>query len=126
MRFRLFPRNAGATARHPLTQLRIELLESRVLPSLAPHLLKDINLQPVSSSPANITVVGRIAYFTANDTVHGVELWQTDGTAAGTVLVKDIIPGPSSSYLRDLTNVNGTLFFQANDNVHGRELWRSN
>ena len=32
-------------------------------------------------------------FFTANDGSGGTELWKSDGTAAGTVLVKDICPG---------------------------------
>src|SRR5207248_1354608 len=64
-------------------------------------------------------------FFAANDGVHGTELWTSDGTAAGTVLVKDINPGSSSSYPYSLTAVNGKLFFTANDGVHGQELWRS-
>ncbi len=42
---------------------------------------------------------------------HGVELWKSDGTAAGTVMVKDIAPLATSSSPGDLTNVNGTLYF---------------
>ena len=56
---------------------------------------------------------------------HGSELWKTDGTAAGTVLVKDIRSGASGSYPHNLTNVNGTLFFTANDGTNGYELWKS-
>ncbi len=61
----------------------------------------------------------------ANDGTSGIELWKSDGTAAGTVLVKDIRPGIFNSNPLSLTNVNGTLFFAANDGVTGFELWKS-
>jgi ELWxxDGT repeat protein len=38
-------------------------------------------------------------FFTAFDGVNGAELWKSDGTAAGTVLVRDIRAGSSSSNL---------------------------
>jgi len=37
---------------------------------------------------------GRV-FFPADDGVHGVELWSTDGTAPGTSLVGDFAPGPA-------------------------------
>jgi ELWxxDGT repeat protein len=55
----------------------------------------------------------------------GVELWRTDGTNEGTVLVKDIAPGPDSSLPQDLIDGNGVLYFKADDDVHGFELWTS-
>ena len=64
-------------------------------------------------------------FFTANDGTTGEELWKSDGTAAGTVLVKDINPGSASSYPSNLTNVNGTLFFTANDGTGSAKLWKS-
>ncbi|NCQ87286.1 MAG: hypothetical protein GPJ00_24105, partial [Microcystis aeruginosa W13-18] len=64
-------------------------------------------------------------FFTADDSVNGTELWKSDGTAAGTVLVKDINPGSSSSNLQNLTVVGSTLFFSAYDGVNGTELWQS-
>ena len=41
------------------------------------------------------------------------ELWKSDGTASGTVMVKDIYSGSSSSYPYYLTAVGNTLYFQA-------------
>jgi ELWxxDGT repeat protein len=55
---------------------------------------------------------------------NGVELWESDDTAADTVLVTNISPGgglnPAS-----LTNADGILFFTAADGVHGSELWEA-
>jgi ELWxxDGT repeat protein len=64
-------------------------------------------------------------FFAAYDATHGGELWKSDGTAAGTVVVKDINPGSASSSPGNLTNVNGTLFFAAVDATTGYELWKS-
>ena len=41
--------------------------------------------------------VNNTLYFSADDGSHGQELWQSDGTDAGTSLVKDIRPGADSS-----------------------------
>ena len=45
------------------------------------------------SYPYSLTNVNGTLFFTADDSVHGDELWKSNGTAAGTVLVKDINPG---------------------------------
>lgn len=71
------------------------------------------------------TAINGILYFTANDGLHGRELWKTNGTPEGTVLVKDIMPGAQSSDLNYLTAVAGVLCFRADDGVHGYELWAS-
>jgi ELWxxDGT repeat protein len=85
-----------------------------------------------SSNPHQFTSVNGILFFTATTPDLGEELWKTDGTAAGTVLVKDIDIDDDRESLHEkgshpifLTNVNGTLFFTADDGVHGRELWKS-
>ena len=85
---------------------------------------------PLSSSPRELTAVGNRLYFSADDGVTGRELWRSNGTTAGTVLVKDIRPGnsdgdPLGSDPEHLTAVDGSLFFAARDDEHGVELWKS-
>jgi ELWxxDGT repeat protein len=74
---------------------------------------------------ASFTQVGDLLFFVANDFEHGTELWRTDGTAGGTILLRDIVQGTNSSEPSILTAANGLLFFTARDAEHGRELWRS-
>src|SRR5205085_2313751 len=93
-------------------------------------LVKDINPGsaygfPSTSSPSSLTAVGGTLFFAANDGTNGKELWKSDGTPAGTVLVKDINPGSADSYPNGLTAVGGTLYFAADDGVHAQELWSS-
>ena len=78
--------------------------------------------------PDRLFALGATTFFSANDGIHGFELWRTDGTAAGTVMVKDINPGPGDSVYSNpyFQNLNGTLFFSATDGTDGSELWRSN
>jgi ELWxxDGT repeat protein len=85
-----------------------------------PFLVKNIN---PGYYGFNLTAVGSTLFFNANDGVNGPELWKSDGTAAGTVLVKDIRPGSFGSYSGNLTVVGNTLFFTAFDGVNGNELW---
>jgi len=62
--------------------------------------------------------VGGTLFFTADDGTTGVELWKTDGTAAGT----RPLSGPSlcsSAFVR----AGSLLFFGADDGLNGCELW---
>lgn len=43
---------------------------------------------------------------------HGAELWKTDGTGAGTVLVKDVYPGERSGVSTSFVPFGDYLYFQ--------------
>jgi ELWxxDGT repeat protein len=89
------------------------------------------------SAVSNLINVNGTLFFVADDGVHGSELWKTDGTVAGTMMVKNINPTttpgatpidpptPNSSDPTNLTVLNGKLYFFADDGTHGRELWVS-
>lgn len=67
--------------------------------------------------------VGGTLYFTGDNGINGTELWKSNGTAAGTVLVKDFEPGSASSYPGSLTMVNNLLFMAMTKNEIGNELF---
>lgn len=69
-------------------------------------------------------------YFLASDGVHGLEVWSSDGTDAGTTMLKDIYPGADGYTTPNLRypyfcELNGSLYFSANDGSHGWELWKT-
>ncbi|MBW4520762.1 MAG: pre-peptidase C-terminal domain-containing protein [Scytolyngbya sp. HA4215-MV1] len=94
-------------------------------PSNAP--VKDIfnGNSPTDPVPSNLTAVGNTLFFTANNGTDGIELWKSNGTPAGTVMVKDIFSGATGSAPSSLVAFGNTLYFAANDGVNGIELWKS-
>ena len=89
-----------------------------------PVLLKDLRAGPIGSSILGLTDVNGTLFFSADDGIHGRELWISDGTTAGTVMVADLAPGPTSGVpgVPDgfLATDNG-LYFPA----LGNQLWFS-
>jgi ELWxxDGT repeat protein len=75
------------------------------------------------SFPFDITNIEGTLYFGADDGVHGQELWRSDGTAAGTVLVQDIAPGSAASSPYYFTTAGPRMFFIAENASVGAELW---
>jgi ELWxxDGT repeat protein len=91
-------------------------------------LIKDINPGPAGSPnwfflplPKTELTVNGTTYFTADDGTHGFELWKTDGTTAGTILVREMSPGGTLSIPYGFTDVHGQVFFFNN----AGELWKT-
>ncbi|HZZ42828.1 MAG TPA: ELWxxDGT repeat protein [Tepidisphaeraceae bacterium] len=82
------------------------------------------NFADTPTAPSSATI-GQTLFFVNSTPATGYELWKSDGTAAGTVLVKDIFPGASSSSPSQFTAMDGILYFTASDPTHGLELWKS-
>ncbi|HMT96322.1 MAG TPA: CARDB domain-containing protein [Ferruginibacter sp.] len=101
------------------------------LQAQAPQILKDINGLMTNNSQVNTGYVYQgyngFVYFSADDGINGYELWKTDGTEAGTVMVKDINPGLPASTPQFFIEMGGYLFFTAYSagNITNRELWRT-
>ncbi len=73
---------------------------------------------------ASAVVYKNKLYFTGVNADNDVELWVTDGTAAGTSLVQNIATTGSSTPA-SLFVFDNKLYFTADDGVNGRELWSS-
>jgi ELWxxDGT repeat protein len=69
----------------------------------------------------NLTVVGDVVCFTADDGVHGREVWVSDGTTAGTFMLIDLVSGDRSSEPGSLTGLGTSLLFAAADTLVGNE-----
>lgn len=97
------------------------------------YLIKDIKPgaasgmdQVNSNNSAGYRILNGNCYFFADDGINGMELWKTDGTANGTVMVKDIKTG-AGGYSGQFTSespLNGNIIFYANDGT-GFDLWKT-
>src|SRR5207247_1624279 len=92
-------------------------------------LLRDIVPGPESSYPGSLTDVNGTLFYVTYTGPGGAakDLWKTDGTPEGTMLVKAgvvSVPG-SGGVTPPLMAAGGTLFFSGQDAAHGSELWKS-
>ncbi len=93
-------------------------------------MVKDINtslsgFSSFGADPTEFTIINNKLYFSANDLNTSTELWQTDGTTAGTTLFKDINEGYYPSYPSKFISYNNATYFTAITYSNGNELWKT-
>lgn len=91
-------------------------------------IVRSFAVNNTAQAPALLTNVNGTLFFrgfNAGTGSAGLELWKSDGTEAGTVVVRDLTPGTTGTSFDNLVAVNNTLFFTATVGTLGRELWKS-
>lgn len=89
-------------------------------------LVKDFNPSGSGLSQGYTGILGIYSgslLISAYDPTYGTELWKSDGTTGGTVLLKDIFTGVSGSRVSGAIEYNGLYYFVADNGSTGRELW---
>lgn len=104
---------AAASIDLPRATAAIEPLEERRLLSVS--MVEDLNRTSPTSDPKSIVQAGGKVYFTADDGVHGRELWVSDGTEGGTRLHFETSPGTNAVEYLNFWPVGSRLFFWTAD-----------
>lgn len=98
------------------------------------RLLKNIDpavdMVNIYGKPNLYTPADDIVFFVATIRETGTELWKTDGSTEGTMMVSDLCSGPASSLSYDpeksnFISFNNSLIFTPFDSIYGYELWIS-
>jgi ELWxxDGT repeat protein len=96
------------------------------------ELVKEIDPGEMDAGPEDLYKWNGLLLFGTNDGVHGNEIWKSDGTEVGTVMVKDIHEGTGSSdgyghigWDRDFTAMGGFVYFAATSSDQPASLWKT-
>lgn len=78
-----------------------------------------------STSPSTPIISNGLMIFRGASNAAGYELWRSDGTSAGTVMVKDIRAGSNSSGPFSMIKHGNFAYFVADDGSRGEQVWRT-
>jgi len=81
---------------------------------------------PAPERNGELVVAGDLLFFVAQTSPSVYQIWQSDGTAAGTHVA--MIDGQPNAFYwtSNLVSMGGDLYFAADDVTHGGELWKAN
>ncbi|NPC80855.1 HYR domain-containing protein, partial [Pyxidicoccus fallax] len=91
-------------------------------------LIKDLAPGRRDSNPSRFTAMNGTLFFTASTGPFGRELWKSDGTAAGTVVVFSPVQRPpqlTALEFGEMVALGNTLFFAHSGDQTSMELWKS-
>ena len=92
-----------------------------------PRMHLDIRPGAASSDPRDLVTYRSRIFFSADDGVHGRELWRSSTTGSSVVLTKDVAPGLSSGMVAGtLVSTDARLYFAGWTATSGHEPWFSN
>ncbi|HNR30567.1 MAG TPA: hypothetical protein PKI11_06735 [Candidatus Hydrogenedentes bacterium] len=100
---------------------------------------QNVPMENPSSVPEYLKVAGDALYFTADDGIHGRELWKWEfpedvaaedrasphiaASRGRARLVADLTPGPQGANINYILNCHNILYFYPTLETHGREPW---
>jgi ELWxxDGT repeat protein len=84
--------------------------------------VKDFPYAPDTSIPSYLTVVGDIAYFSANDNGTGDKIWRSDGTVGGTYAIENRYAFSYTAYKGNLLYASNNGFWITNGSVNASQL----
>lgn len=95
-----------------------------------PSIIKNINPGSKGSNARSFALLGNAAVFLADDGSHGMELWKSDATAEGTLLLKDVATNTESADIKEIYFRENKMYFLAYDGPPtdlgaSRRLWVS-
>ena len=93
-----------------------------LLKKFDPTISYPINLGSDISEYCNNSILGNEMFFAGFTTANGFELWKSDGTVSGTVMVKDMTAGAGNTPMDGFTRLGSNVYFFTGSG----QLWRTN